>query len=46
VIGGSPRKLVERAEWPAVSPDGSKVAFLRTPTPMKGAYLNKEIWIM
>lgn len=46
VIGGSPRKLVERGDWPAVSPDGSKVAFLTTPTPMKGAYLNKEIWIM
>jgi Tol biopolymer transport system component/DNA-binding winged helix-turn-helix (wHTH) protein len=46
LLGGSPRKLLERGEWPAVSPDGLKVAFLTAPAPFKNFYLNKEIWVM
>jgi Tol biopolymer transport system component/DNA-binding winged helix-turn-helix (wHTH) protein len=40
VFGGSPRKLMENADRGAVSPDGSKIAFLR------GEYGSEEIWQM
>lgn len=46
LMGGSPRKLLERGAWPAVSPDGARVAFLTAPAPFKDVYLNKEIWVM
>jgi DNA-binding winged helix-turn-helix (wHTH) protein len=45
-IGGSPRKLVDRGAWPAVSPDGSMVAYLASATQFKETSLNKEIWVV
>jgi len=41
VLGGSPQKLVDNASGGAISPDGSKIAFLRGDT---GAAV--EIWVM
>jgi Tol biopolymer transport system component/DNA-binding winged helix-turn-helix (wHTH) protein len=40
VFGGSPLKLADNADHGAVSPDGSKIAFLR------GEYGREEIWQM
>jgi Tol biopolymer transport system component len=45
LMGGSPRKLVERGTWPAVRPDGTMVAYLASATQFKETSLNKEIWI-
>ena len=41
LLGGSPQKLVENASGGTVSPDGSKIAFLRGE-----AMLSREIWVM
>jgi Tol biopolymer transport system component/DNA-binding winged helix-turn-helix (wHTH) protein len=50
LIGGSPRKLIDQASWPAVSPDGSQVAFLTAETQSKQLFYmrseNREIWLM
>src|SRR5262252_8368238 len=41
ILGGSPQKVMEDADDGAVSPDGSKIAFLR------GAYrYPREIWVV
>ena len=40
VFGGSPRKLADNGDHGAVSPDGSKIVFLR------GEYGREEIWQM
>jgi DNA-binding winged helix-turn-helix (wHTH) protein/Tol biopolymer transport system component len=40
VFGGSPRKLADKAEGRAVSPDGSQIAFVR------GGPQHQEIWLM
>lgn len=40
IIGGAPRKLTEDATSPAVSPDGSQIAFL------KARSASQEIWMM
>jgi len=45
VIGGTPRKLVAQGVWPAVSPDGSSIAYLASATQFKEMALNKEIWV-
>jgi DNA-binding winged helix-turn-helix (wHTH) protein/Tol biopolymer transport system component len=39
IMGGEPRKLIEDGRLPAISPDGSRVAFVRGPK------LAEEIWI-
>jgi DNA-binding winged helix-turn-helix (wHTH) protein/Tol biopolymer transport system component len=39
-LGGSPRKLIDDSEEGAVSPDGSRVAFVR------GDYEHQELWVM
>jgi Tol biopolymer transport system component/DNA-binding winged helix-turn-helix (wHTH) protein len=50
LIGGSPRKLIDQGSWPAVSPDGSQVAFLTAETQSKELFYmrseNREIWLM
>jgi Tol biopolymer transport system component/DNA-binding winged helix-turn-helix (wHTH) protein len=40
VMGGTPRRLTDSAHDPAVSPDGSQIAFLR------GSLAVPEIWLM
>src|SRR5215469_5618153 len=40
VLGGTPKKLSDEGAVARVSPDGSKIAFL------KGRYTNQEIWLM
>jgi len=40
IMGGEPRKLVDDARSPALSPDGSHIAFVRGPA------TNQEIWVM
>jgi Tol biopolymer transport system component len=46
LMGGNPRKLVDRGTWPAVSPDGSSIAYLTARAQFKETYLDKEIWVM
>jgi len=41
LLGGSPQRLVDNASGGAVSPDGSKIAFLRS-----DAMGSAEIWVM
>jgi DNA-binding winged helix-turn-helix (wHTH) protein/Tol biopolymer transport system component len=41
ILGGSPQKVMEDATEGAVSPDGSKIAFLRG-----AAVASREIWVM
>ena len=41
IMGGSPQEVMEDATDGAVSPDGSKIAFLRG-----GAGISREIWVM
>ena len=41
LLGGSPQKLVDNASGGAVSPDGSKIAFLRA-----DAEGSKEVWVV
>lgn len=45
LLGGTPRKLIAQGTWPAVSPDGSKVAYLASAIQFKETSLNKEIWV-
>ena len=45
VMGGTPRKLVSPGDWPTLSLDGSKMAYLASATQFKEASLNKEIWV-
>ena len=40
VLGGTPKKVTDEGAAARVSPDGSKIAFLR------GRYTNQEIWLM
>ena len=40
IIGGAPRKLIDDGQLPAVSPDGSQIAFV------KGPKHAEEIWLM
>ncbi|MGA9564340.1 MAG: winged helix-turn-helix domain-containing protein [Candidatus Korobacteraceae bacterium] len=40
ILGGTPRELAEQGAFARVSPDGSKIAFL------KGAWDKQEIWVM
>jgi DNA-binding winged helix-turn-helix (wHTH) protein/Tol biopolymer transport system component len=40
VMGGSARKLLDDARWPAVSPDGKQVAFVT------GKKMQEQIWLM
>lgn len=40
IMGGTPRKLVEDGQLPAVSRQGSQIAFVR------GLSLDEEIWVM
>ena len=46
LVGGTPRKLVDGGAWPAVSPDGSTIAYLTARAQFKETYLDKEIWVM
>ncbi|PYX46242.1 MAG: hypothetical protein DMG83_07910 [Acidobacteria bacterium] len=46
LMGGTPRKLVAQGAWPAVSPDGSKIAYLASAIQFKYIALNKEIWLV
>ncbi|MGE5114334.1 MAG: LpqB family beta-propeller domain-containing protein [Acidobacteriaceae bacterium] len=39
-LGGLPRKLADQAQQPAVSPDGTQIAFLAGPE------FNHELWVM
>jgi Tol biopolymer transport system component/DNA-binding winged helix-turn-helix (wHTH) protein len=41
ILGGSPQQLMENASEPAISPDGSRIAFLRG-----DASGSLEIWVM
>jgi Tol biopolymer transport system component/DNA-binding winged helix-turn-helix (wHTH) protein len=45
LMGGTPRKLVAQGAWPAVSPDGSSIAYLASPIQFKEIALDKEIWL-
>jgi Tol biopolymer transport system component/DNA-binding winged helix-turn-helix (wHTH) protein len=40
IIGGAPRKLIDNGQHPAISPDGSQIAFV------KGPKQAEEIWLM
>jgi DNA-binding winged helix-turn-helix (wHTH) protein/Tol biopolymer transport system component len=40
IMGGAPRKLIDDGQFPAVSPDGSQIAFV------KGPKHSEEIWVM
>jgi DNA-binding winged helix-turn-helix (wHTH) protein/Tol biopolymer transport system component len=40
IIGGAPRKLIDNGQLPAISPDGSQIAFV------KGPKHAEEIWLM
>jgi len=40
IMGGAPRKLIDNGQLPAVSPDGSQIAFV------KGPKHAEEIWLM
>lgn len=40
VLGGNPRRLSEQGWHPAMSPDGTKIAFL------KGGSMNERVWVM
>src|SRR5882724_3924555 len=40
IMGGAPRKLIDDGRTPAVSRDGSQIAFV------KGPKLSEEIWVM
>jgi Tol biopolymer transport system component/DNA-binding winged helix-turn-helix (wHTH) protein len=44
-MGGTPRKLVAQGAWPAVSPDGSMIAYLASAIQFKDIALDKEIWL-
>jgi Tol biopolymer transport system component/DNA-binding winged helix-turn-helix (wHTH) protein len=46
LMGGTPRKLVAQGAWPAVSPDGSTIAYLASAIQFKDIALNKEIWLV
>ena len=49
LLGGSPRKLIEKGSWPAVSPDGSQVVFGAETQSKQLFYMrseNREIWLM
>jgi len=39
VVGGEPRKLINKSRSPSISPDGSQIAFL------SGPETNQEVWI-
>ncbi len=45
LLGGAPRKLVADGAWPAVSPDGSMIAYLASAIQFKYISMNKEIWL-
>jgi Tol biopolymer transport system component/DNA-binding winged helix-turn-helix (wHTH) protein len=45
LLGGTPRKLVAQGAWPAVSPDGSTIAYLASAIQFKDVALDKEIWL-
>ena len=40
IMGGSPRKLIDNGQLPAISPNGSQIAFV------KGPKHAEEIWVM
>src|SRR5882724_2378577 len=40
IMGGSPRKLIDNGQLPAISPNGSQIAFI------KGPKHAEEIWVM
>ena len=40
IMGGAPRKLIDNGQLPAISPDGSEIAFV------KGPKHAEEIWLM
>jgi Tol biopolymer transport system component/DNA-binding winged helix-turn-helix (wHTH) protein len=40
IVGGSARKLIDNAMSPALSPDGSQILFVRSPS------TGQEIWVM
>jgi DNA-binding winged helix-turn-helix (wHTH) protein/Tol biopolymer transport system component len=40
IIGGAPRKLIDNGQLPAISPDGSQIAFV------KGPKHAEEVWLM
>jgi Tol biopolymer transport system component len=47
LVGGAPRKLADLARWPAVSPDGSHIAFVSgAEAKWLGRDANQSIWIM
>ncbi len=46
LLGGTPRKLVAQGGWPAVSPDGSTIAYLASAVEFKDIALDKEIWLV
>jgi DNA-binding winged helix-turn-helix (wHTH) protein/Tol biopolymer transport system component len=47
MFGGSPRKLIDEAAQPSVSPDGTRIAFLRgAPTNYKQECGCRELWLM
>ncbi len=46
LLGGAPRKLVADGAWPALSPDGSTIAYLASAIQFKDIALNKEIWLV
>ena len=45
LMGGTPRKLVSQGAWPAVSPDGTSIAYLASPIEFKDIALDKEVWL-
>lgn len=46
LLGGSPRMLMQNAARGAVSPDGSRIAYLSSPEISRELWLGKELWLM
>lgn len=47
LLGGAPRKLVDQARWPSVSPDGAQIAFVSgAEAKWLGRQANQSIWTM
>jgi len=46
LMGGTPRKLVAQGAWPAISPDGSTIAYLAAAIQFKDIALDKEVWLV
>ncbi|MBL8115196.1 MAG: PD40 domain-containing protein [Acidobacteria bacterium] len=45
VVGGEVRRILENGQFPSLSPDGRRLAFVRLGEPRPGAPLATEVWV-